>query len=153
MRLIGQQTGDPVAHDSWKERFVPTDLRAVEATEVRRCFLLADTSGTGVTIEPLSSREAFLTLVRQSFVGELHDTAGAAALFERIGRVTESLSFRRLRYPREFAKLPEVQRAVLSDLAGSDQRPGRKLQRAGRTTWASRTTSWIGSPGRVSETS
>ena len=120
---------------------------------MRRCFVLAESSEPDVIVEPLSPREAFLALVRQSFVGELHDAERAAALFERIGRVTESLSFRRLRYPREFSKLLEVQRAVLSDLAAPDQRPGRKPQRPGRTVCASRTTSWIGSPGRVSETS
>jgi len=153
VRLIGNMSGETVAHYSWKERFVPTDVRAVDATKVRRCFVLAETSGPDVTVEPLSPREAFLTLVRQSFVGELHHAGRAAALFEQIGRVTESLSFRRLRYPRAFSKLLEVQRAVLSDLAAPGQRPGRKPQRPGRTVCASRTTSWIGSPGRVSETS
>jgi len=152
-RLIGNASGETVAHYTFKERFVPTDLRAVEATAARRCFVLAESFGPDVTVEPLSPREAFLTLVRQSFVGELHDAGSAAALFERIAQVTESLSFRRLRYPREFSSLPEVQRAVLSDLAAPDQRPGRKLQRPTGATCPSRTTSWIGSPGRVSETS
>jgi len=152
-RLIGSRSGETVAHYSWKERFVPTDLRSVEATGVRRCYLLAETSGADVIVESLSPREAFLALVRQSFVGELHDASRAEALFEHIGRVVESLSVRRLRYPREFSRLPEIHRTVLSDLAAPDQRPGRKPQRPAAAVCPSRTTSWIGRPGRVSETS
>lgn len=79
-----------------------------------RAVYLLD-AGADVRIAPLAGRDAFVTLVRSCFQMHLEDAERARDLFDRIGAVIDAVPVRRLSFPRDYARLPEVREALLDD--------------------------------------
>jgi hypothetical protein len=68
-------------------------------------------------IEPLSARDALIELVNASYRLDLLDRERLTREFRFLERVAIRVPMRRLRIPDDFAALPAVHTAVLSDLA------------------------------------
>ena len=69
-----------------------------------------------VRITPLSAREAFFEIVKFAFLMDVDDPDALKAEFESIARAASLPLFRRLSFPRDLARLPEVRREILLDL-------------------------------------
>ncbi len=109
--------GRPVAHATPKRRI--DRLRAGFGTTVEPRPLLAlfvlGVSET-VRIQPMPPRQAFLALVAASFQLHLDDPARSRRLFEGLGALVDRVPVRKLLYPREFARLPDVRSTVAASL-------------------------------------
>jgi hypothetical protein len=106
-----------VAHYTEKRRLHPGAGQlalAAGAVPLRAFYVLE--CGSGIEIAPLPDREAFLSLVRSSFLLHLDDPERSRGLFDRIGGLRDAVPVRRLTYPREFTRLPAVREALLTDL-------------------------------------
>jgi len=73
-----------------------------------------------VTIDPLGPREAFMELVKHLYRLGLNTRKRLREEFQTLGRLVNSLSVRRLCYPRDYALLPDVHEAILADLGMGD---------------------------------
>jgi hypothetical protein len=71
----------------------------------------------GVTIDPLSPREAFVELVKGTFNRRLVSPRRLRDQFSFVARLTELISVKKLTYPRAVDRLPDVRATVLADLA------------------------------------
>jgi hypothetical protein len=90
-----------------------------EPLPMKRFYLLEgnDPAGpSGITIEPVSSRDAVMEYTRYSFYLDL--TAGAVrqAEFEKVGRLAAAAPVFGLRYPRDLRQLGTVRQAILRHL-------------------------------------
>ncbi len=84
---------------------------------LERIYVLAE--GTHQEIEPLRPAEAFVELVRHSYVARLLKATGAASLhFDQCGVLANAVPVRRLQTPRSLALLPDLARIIERDLAG-----------------------------------
>jgi hypothetical protein len=72
---------------------------------------------TGVRVESLSPREAFLELLKGTFNRRLTNQPRLQRQFGFTTRVTDLVAVKRLSYPRTIDRLPEVREAVRADLA------------------------------------
>lgn len=80
-----------------------------------RCLYVLE-RGDALWVEPLAPAAAMIELVRHSYAPRsLHPTSGPGR-FVALGRVARGIPVRRLRYQASLTKLPEVVRAVESDL-------------------------------------
>ena len=94
----------------------PVHLRAIyvlaEPGEMRK--------QRGVRIEPIVAREAFLSLVGNTFNSLINDAARLRRQLIETARLLDIVPIRKLSYPRLLARLPEVRDAILKDsLLGS----------------------------------
>ena len=71
---------------------------------------------TGVRIEPLSCREAFVALVRATFNRRVVGQDRMARQFSAMATLADRVPVKRLSYPRVLDRLPDVRAAVLADL-------------------------------------
>ena len=67
---------------------------------------------------PLSQRDIFIALVRNTHQVNLVDRAERRRQFERFGQLVGKMPLRQLRLPHDLTMLDDVRRAVLDDLAG-----------------------------------
>jgi hypothetical protein len=100
----------------------PAPLRCVYLLEARA-------ARSGVLIEPLSERGAFIALVGLAFRLDPYDRVHLANEMDRLARLSRVVSVRLLRVPRRLENLPSVQEAVLRDL--QKIRPARPMPAAG----------------------
>jgi hypothetical protein len=110
-------TASTVAHYTPKRRIHGGSAEMTLATQpepLRALYVLE--VGSKIEIAPISGRDAFLALVRSSFLLHLDDQARARGLFERVGALREAVPVRRLAYPREYAGLEAVREALVADL-------------------------------------
>lgn len=77
---------------------------------------------SGVSVETLSPREAFMELLKGTFNRRLVSQPRLERQFGFMARLTERLAVKRLTYPRAIERLADVRKAVLGDL-GRDVRP------------------------------
>ncbi|HLW78555.1 MAG TPA: hypothetical protein VKU44_03060 [Terriglobia bacterium] len=111
-----------VAHYSGKQRLGPaSDLPfSLHPAPVARVYFLAESSEASVnpvvTIEPLSPKEALLSLVRYAYLLDMKDREVLREKFDRLGRLAGMPLFYRLAYQREFTVLPQVRQAILHHL-------------------------------------
>jgi hypothetical protein len=103
-----------VAHYTAKKRVKGLAFRA-GAAPLRRLYVIE--TGRRVEVLPLSAREGFAEICLHAFVLDVEDRAGLAASFDAAARVASRVAVRRLRFPRDLSRLPEVRRAVLDDLS------------------------------------
>ncbi len=71
-----------------------------------------------VSIQPLTPREGFLALVKNTFNSRLVSPERVQRKFLTSARVASLISPKKLSYPRILDRLPEVREAVLNDLGG-----------------------------------
>ena len=109
----------PVTHYSSKLRLglEPSGVRTQkEAVRLDRIYILDTESAPAVRITPLGFREAFMEVLKLSYLMDVHDPGTLKTEFESVARAAALPLFRRLSYPREFSALPDVRKEVLSDL-------------------------------------
>jgi len=87
----------------------PAPLRCVYVLGTRAARL-------GVLIEPLSERDAFIALIRLTFRLDPYDRTHLANEMDRLARLSQVVSVRRLHVPRRLENLSSVQNAVLLDV-------------------------------------
>jgi hypothetical protein len=75
------------------------------------------TDSSGVSVDPLSPREAFLELTKYLYRLHVNDRRRLKVEFSKLGRIANEIPFSRLRYPRRFSSLPSVREAVLNHLS------------------------------------
>lgn len=85
---------------------------------LRRVYVLAE--GPRQEIEPIERGEAFVELVRHSYLVRLLQATGAAPLhFRQCERLVKTVPIRRLRTHRSLAELPALARMVEEEIAGA----------------------------------
>jgi hypothetical protein len=118
--MFGSEQAPRVAHYTSKKRCgagsaIPF---AVEAAPLVRAFVLSEgMPGAAPRVTPLPAREAFQELARHSYRLDADDHESLLRQFDLHGHAVRSVAFRRLEYPRRFAVLADVHRAILADLA------------------------------------
>jgi len=120
--LFGQSTSlGEVGHS----RKVRLDRRlglsfCTETVPLRRIYLLASSQETAgiaaAEIRPVRPREAFLELIRYTFLLDVNDRLELRHEFEGLSRVTGLALTYRLAFRRDLALLPAVHRAILENL-------------------------------------
>ncbi len=90
---------------------------------MHRIYILEQPMETGnnhnITIAPLSPRDAFVALMKHPYRLEIGIHERLRKEFDVIGRVLKLIAVRSMTYPRDYALLPNVCEAILSDL-GAD---------------------------------
>lgn len=109
------------AHYSDKMSLEASTRSDREALPLRRLYLLEapDAADGPVAVEAPPAREAVGFLLRQSFRLDTTDHARLAAELDRLADLTRRVPIRRLRYPRDYDRLPDVRAAILDDLEGT----------------------------------
>ena len=75
------------------------------------------TDSVEIRVDPLSSREAFLELVKYLYRLHVNDRQRSKIEFRKLGRVANEIPLSRLHFPRRFSALPLVREAVLNHLS------------------------------------
>jgi len=90
---------------------------------LRRLFLLAPEVDLGesqeVSISPISPRDAVIELVRYAFKLDVTDRSLLQHEFDRLTRLVKHVPLRRLSFPHDLSRLPQVQAKILADIARS----------------------------------
>lgn len=116
----------PVSHYSSKRR-VLADTRHGSFSEGRnvlaRIYNLLDASETeaesgvnGAIVQPISGREAFMSLVPSAFRLDIADRKELARQFDFFERVASLVPMRSLRVVADFSALPAIREAIFADL-------------------------------------
>ena len=115
-------TGD-VAHYSMKQRISDAELLpfANKSAPIRRLFFLAD-DASHVSIQRLSSGQAFVSLVGFTYNLDIEDPAFLRRQFEAVGQLTTDVPAYAIHYPRQFASLPAVWETILNHLEEGQNR-------------------------------
>jgi len=116
-----QPTIVPMAHYTAKQRVIlnGVPVAANNPLPLASLYVLAPevkavTASVSLTL--LRPCEACIAIIRNSFQLDLTDRCRVAELFADASRIANSLPVFSLRYPREFARLPEVRDAILNSL-------------------------------------
>ena len=80
---------------------------------LRRVYFLGTGAAGGIRIEPLTPSEAFVELVKHSFLLDIEARDLITAQFHQLSRLALEPVYFRLDYPRRFELLDNVQRAIL----------------------------------------
>ncbi len=112
----------PTAHYTTKRRLVPMrasheDLQPLPCLAL---FLLAEPTPAGepTRIERIEPRRTCIELLRESFALDPSDTAQAAERLRQASTAAELIPAFELAYPRDYAVLPEVGRALIAAAKG-----------------------------------
>jgi hypothetical protein len=111
----------PRLHPSWEKRS-RRDSRGFpqKPLPLERVYVLAE--GTHPEIEAIQPQEAFVELVRHSFVARLLQATGAATThFYQCAELVRAVPIRRLRAPRALSALPDLARLIEEDVAGGQR--------------------------------
>ena len=91
-----------------------------EAKPLHRIYILARHPETenrrDIAIDPLSPRDAFMALIKHPYRLEIGIRERLQKEFAVIGQVVDSINIRSMSYPRDYALLPDVCKAILADL-------------------------------------
>jgi hypothetical protein len=109
-------TGDVAGYTS-KRRLSRTEMlpQASSPAQLRSLFLLGYGVGR-ISVEKLSPGLAMITLVKFAYNLDVKDVGFLRRQFNTLSRLIDELPVYSLRYPREFAMLPSVREAILSQL-------------------------------------
>lgn len=113
------QTEIPVADYSDKRNII--DLEASDClggrTKVRSIYCLGDPGGRAISVSPMTAAEACMALVEQSFALDPGDRVRSRRRMEQAAALVGAVPVFNLRYPRDFALLPDLRRTILSGVA------------------------------------
>ncbi len=100
---------------------IPLSGRAdfADGVPLRAFYVLTPPRGRrrAIRLRPLSPREAFLALTRNTFNARVANPARLSQLFHTATRIAAEAPVKALSYPRRFSLLPAVRGRVLKDLA------------------------------------
>jgi hypothetical protein len=117
--------GRPVAHYSDKVRVRPGGLPSGDRpARLRAVFLLSPPSSgvRAVSVSPRSRLDAFIGLMRSTYVLDIEDRTALSRLFHELGMLSERVPIAGLRLARDSRRLPE--------LAAEVREAGRRLASA-----------------------
>lgn len=124
--MLGKyRTPAEVAHYTEKQRVNESaGIRfSNRPAKLRRMYFLAPAEESErtshVRIRPLTSRDAVVELVKYTFLIDVTDRLRLLREFERLSRVARQPLFYRLSFPRDFSRLAEVRRAILTNVGES----------------------------------
>ena len=96
---------------------------STRAAKLRRMYFLAPGEEceqiANVGIRPLSARDVVVELVKYTYLMDVTDRLRLRREFERLSRLATQALFYRLSFPRDFARLAQVRRAILSHVGES----------------------------------
>jgi hypothetical protein len=115
--FAGEQVTSPMAHYSSKWR-VPLkeseSLASTDATPVLGVILLSSSGqNSGVTLERLSHREAFIAMLRQTFQLNPTDLERMTRHVQTLARLVPKVPAFRLSMPHDYDLLPLVRQTIL----------------------------------------
>jgi len=119
--LLGSESALPLLTPTWGKRFLPLDRQpatfASEKIPVGIIYVFADrvADNRAPRIEELSSREALLELVRNTYMNWVIDKEQRAAEFETLSRLVEQTSVRRIVPHARPEKIGELCTVILAD--------------------------------------
>jgi hypothetical protein len=117
--LFGTPDALPRITPGWEKRFlslVDGNYRfAREPRRLRTVYLIGDRAGDGPRIEPLTKRDALMTLVRDAYGTRLLDRNRRAAEFEVLGRLVDRVPVRRLYTGSDASGMSRVAQLVAHD--------------------------------------
>jgi hypothetical protein len=124
--MLGKGSGlTEVAHYTEKKRLNRSAgiQFSTRPAQLRRMYFLAPIEEDGqianVRLTPLSSRDVVVELVKYTYLIDVTDRVRLRREFERLSRVATQPLFYRLSFPRDFSRLAEVRRAILTDVGES----------------------------------
>jgi hypothetical protein len=128
LALFGDNLSLPaVAHYTDKRRLGPEKGRLIFRSEpgpLDRIYVLSaqqeKKDNRTITINSLSPRDAFMELVKHPYRLGLNPREKLRTEFQTLSRLVNSLAVRRIRYPQDYALLPDVHEAILADLNEND---------------------------------
>jgi hypothetical protein len=88
---------------------------------LQRIYFLASPDGMkqkSVSIAAVSPRDAFMELVKFTYLIDITDRRRLRAEFGRLSRIAALPLFYRLSFPRDFSLLPHVHKAILENVSG-----------------------------------
>lgn len=120
--FLGAGDDLPLVHPSFTKRRVRVGdgfgTQHIGPAPLRRVYLPARRDGGEVAIEPVSSRDALIETVRNSFLHDaVHSFGLAGSRLSMLADVLRYASVRRVMYPSGFDRLPELVAAVEADVA------------------------------------
>jgi len=110
--------GTKVAHYSEKKRLDASagiGFSSWPAKLRRLYFLSSPNECEGLSVKPLSPREAMLELVKYSYLMDVTNRPRLQQGFERLAKFALNPIFFRLAFPHDYSQLTSVRQAVLSD--------------------------------------
>lgn len=105
-----------MAHFHSKRRIDVTGQLEVGPTPVKAMFVLA--SDEPIAVRRLSTAQACMAIVENSFALDPTDREKARSRLERASELARQIPAFALSYPRDYARLPEVRAAILNELRG-----------------------------------
>jgi len=87
---------------------------------LRQVYFLGAGEQCAPAFERMSPAEALIELVKHSFLLDLDEPAPLAAHFNALAELARRPIFHRLDYPRRYADLPEVRRAIVKHACGEE---------------------------------
>ena len=121
-RFLGSHVGGVAMNRAARKLVIPLDpqMTCTCAVPLRAIYALARAREAvrerGVRIEQLSPREAFVTLVSNTFNYAVLDQDRLKRQFTETSRLVRSVPVKKLFYPRVAGFLPSVREAILEDL-------------------------------------
>ena len=84
-----------------------------EPRPIRRVYFLGDGSAPDIVFQRLSGAEAMIEWVRHSFLLDVEEKPRLASHFDQIARLAHEAIHYNLDYPRRYAELARVRRAIV----------------------------------------
>jgi len=114
---LGHKTAPPVEYTS-KSRFLADESLAYcdEPRRMRVVYLLGEGTASAPTIALVRASEAMVELVRHSFLLDIEEREALTLHFALLSRLVSEVKVFRLDYPRDYACLPAVRKAVVDHM-------------------------------------
>lgn len=111
---------EEIAHYSDKQRISVPVVKHIESTSapIKAMFVLGQPSVADICVTRLSTAQACMAIVENSFALDPTDREKARSRLERASDLARQIPAFALSYPRDYARLPEVRAAILSELRG-----------------------------------
>jgi hypothetical protein len=124
--LFGSEDALPRITPTWGKRYLPLDQTRFQATPLPlgAIYVLTDREAglAAPIVEELSAREAFITLVANTYVNYLLNAEMRSHEFEALGRVVAGVPVRRVRASTDCSKVSVLCEAIASDVKQLERR-------------------------------
>jgi len=107
----------PVGSHTMKRRVAPRPYLESRKVPVAAVFSIAEARSDEITVQRLSNADACMTCVENSFALDPSNAAQAAWRLKQASYLARAVPFFEIAYPRDYARLPEVRRAILDQVA------------------------------------
>lgn len=104
----------PVSYTNKLRLLADRDITHCQADRFLQCgYFLGEKEVENISIEPVSGRDAMMGLVRNCFLLDVEERDMLTHHFGQLSELVQTLRFFRLDFPRRYASLPEVRRAII----------------------------------------